>query len=218
MTENKHWLDRWKENRIGFHEDTVNRYLQKYLPILSPAPGASVFLPLCGKALDIAWIVAQGYDVVGIELSEIAIESFFEENRLPYQRSETDRFEVYRSKRITLLRGDFFDLRGEDLGDCALVYDRAALIAMTREQRPRYYEHMLSIVPEAAEMLLITLDYDPAEMQGPPYNVPEAEVRRHYGGAYAIDLLESHEIVDQRPRWRKVGLTALREAVFRLSR
>ena len=67
-------------------------------------------------------------------------------------------------------------------------------------------------------MLLITLEYDVAEMQGPPYSVHEDELRRHYGEAFAITLLERNDILDERPRWREAGLSALDEAVFRLDR
>ena len=110
MVDKQHWLDRWQQNRIGFHEAAVNRHLQKYLPRFALEPGNCVFLPLCGKAHDIAWIAQQGYEVIGIELSAIAIEAFFDEHELEYQRFDSDRFGVYEAQNITLLQGDFFDL------------------------------------------------------------------------------------------------------------
>ena len=168
MADNQHWLDRWKENRIGFHESAVNRYLQAHLPRFDLDSGARIFLPLCGKALDMIWLAEQGYDVIGIELSEVALRAFFDENRLQYECGESDRFVVYQSHRIKLWQGDFFDLQRDDLDGCALVYDRAALIAMSPEQRPRYYRHMQSILPETAQIMLITFEYDQAEMKGPP--------------------------------------------------
>ncbi len=216
MVDNQHWLDRWKEDRIGFHEDTVNQYLKTYLPQFALPVGASVFLPLCGKAQDIAWLAQQGYEVIGIELSKIAIEAFFEENSLAYGCAESDRFVTYKSGNISLLQGDFFDLCQDDLSACHFIYDRAALIAMELPDRPRYYEHMLSIISSTSNMLLTTLEYDQAEMLGPPFSVPTEEVSRYYADAFAFNLLESNDIIDERPRWRKVGLTALNESVFRL--
>lgn len=216
MSDLQHWLVRWQQDRIGFHEADINRHLQRRLPEYELSPGATVFLPLCGKAHDIAWIARQGYRVVGIEISRIAVEAFFDEQGLDAEVVETERFRCYRAAGITLLQGDFFDLRVDDLADCALVYDRAALIAMTRAQRPDYFAHMLTILPADARMLLITLEYDQAEMTGPPYAVWEQEVRDNYGGRYDIELLERGSIIDERERWRKVGLTALGEVVFRL--
>jgi thiopurine S-methyltransferase len=218
MVDNKHWLDRWQEDRIGFHEASVNRHLQNWFPGLAPAPGSGVFLPLCGKAVDIHWIAGQGFEVVGIELSSIAIEAFFAENSLDFERVETDRFAQYKSANITLLQGDFFDLKQDDLINCQLVYDRAALIALERHDRPRYYDHMLSIVPASCDMLLISLEYDQTEMQGPPFSVPNEEIIQRYRDAFSIHALETSNIIDERPRWRKVGLSALQESVFSLTR
>ena len=216
MVDNQHWLDRWRENRIGFHETSVNQYLKNYLPRLALPTGATVFMPLCGKALDINWLAQQGYEVIGIELSQLAVEAFFEENSLDYERVVSDRFAIYTSGNIRLLQGDFFDLRNDDLSSCDFIYDRAALIAMELADRPRYYTHMLSVIPRSSSMLLITLEYDQSEMLGPPFSVPTDEVYRYYSAAFSVNLLESNEIVDERPRWRKVGLSALRESVFHL--
>jgi len=218
MVDNQHWLDRWKENRIGFHETAVNQHLTTHLPQFNLPAAASMFLPLCGKAQDIVWLAQQGYEVTGIELSQIAIEAFFAENSLEFERFETDRFYIYKSTNISLLQGDFFDLRSQDLADCKLVYDRAALIAMELSDRPRYFEHMLSIIPALSDMLLITLEYDQTEMLGPPFSVPTDEVYQHYADTFSISLLERNDVIDERPRWRKVGLTALSESVFRLDR
>ena len=218
MVDNQHWLDRWKENRIGFHEPAVNRHLETHLSQFTLPVAASVFLPLCGKAQDIVWLAQQGYEVMGIELSQLAVEAFFAENSLEFERFETDRFAIYKSANISLLQGDFFDLRSQDLAACYIVYDRAALIAMELPDRPRYFAHMLSIIPSLCKMLLITLEYDQAEMLGPPFSVPADEVYQYYADAFSINLLERNEVIDERPRWRKVGLTALSESVFRLDR
>jgi thiopurine S-methyltransferase len=218
VVDHQHWLDRWKENRIGFHESSINRHLQNWFPRLAPRAGGTVFLPLCGKALDIHWIAQQGYDVIGVELSAIAVEAFFDESELPFERSEIDGFSVYQSSRIRLLQGDFFDLRAHHLDGCGLVYDRAALIAMSPSIRPRYYEHMLSIVPADCNMLLVTLEYEQAEMSGPPFSVPADEVHDSYRDAFTIDRLGGEDIIDEQPRWRKAGLSGLRESVFGLTR
>ena len=212
------WRDRWKQNRIGFHESSVNPYLCQYLPKFSLNPGDTIFLPLCGKAHDIAWLAQQGFKVVGIELSEIAIESFFSEHGLKYQQSESDRFILRRSGDISLIQGDYFDLQVQDLSDCKMVYDRAALIAIDAANRYRYCAHMLSIIPRTTGQLLITLDYDQAQMKGPPYAVPETEVDQYYESEYSIDRLEQNDVLDERPRWREQGLTALGETVYRLDR
>ena len=216
MPDLQHWLDRWTEDRIGFHEADVNRHLRGWLPSFGLPAGARIFLPLCGKARDMAWLTAQGFEVVGVEISQLAVEAFFTEHEIDYKVSEAGPLRRYRAEGITLLQGDFFALETSDLGSVELVYDRAALIAMAPDERPGYCRHMLDLLPQRPPMLLICLEYDQAEMSGPPYAVAETEVRASYGGDYRIELLARHDIIDESERWREVGLSALSEAVFRL--
>ena len=53
---------------------------------------------------------------------------------------------------------------------------------------------------------------------GPPFAVLRDEVEQYYSGAFSITLLEANDVIDERPRWREAGMTALGEAVFRLDR
>lgn len=212
-----HWLDRWKQNRIGFHESVVNPYLPRHLSRFNLAPDDTIFLPLCGKAIDIAWLAQQGFKVIGIELSEIAIEAFFAEQELQYQQFEDDRFIIRRSGNISLIQGDYFELRQQDLPDCKMVYDRASLIAIDAPDRGAYADQMRSIVPEDIGILLITLDYDQSQMSGPPFAVSAKEVSQHYQAYYSIEILEQNDVLDERPRWRDQGLTRLSESVYHLT-
>ena len=212
------WLDRWQQNRIGFHQGEVNASLQRFIGLFKLNAGDRVFLPLCGKAHDIAWLAARGFEVIGIELSSIAVEAFFAEFNLQYQRYESDRFNVYESDNIVLYQGDYFDLNARDLAGCKLVYDRAALIAIDADNRGRYCSQMKAITPSTCNMLLITLEYDQSVMSGPPFSVFTEEVIQQYADQYEIDQLLDNETVDESPRWREQGLVSLREKTFQLMR
>lgn len=212
------WLNRWQKNQIGFHDTQVNEHLTRFISHYDLKPGATLFLPLCGKSADIIWLARQGFEVIGVELSDIAIESFFAEQGLPWQQLESECFVMRRSDNICLLEGNFFDLQSDDLGDCNLVYDRAALIALDQSNRRRYVEWMHSLIDDSATMLLITLDYDQSQMNGPPFAVSQNEVEHHYGQTFQIDILTQTEIVDDSPRWRDKGLSSLVETVYQLRR
>ena len=214
----KDWLDRWQKNQIGFHEGEVNPYLKQYIADFNLKAGDRIFMPLCGKAHDMAWLAKQGFEVIGIELSSVAIEAFFTEFKMQYQQFESDRFILRKSGNIMLFEGDYFDLQAQDLEGCKLVFDRAALIAIDEANRSRYSQHMMDITPSADDMFLITLNYDQSIMSGPPFSVTENEVFQHYQDNYEIKLLERHEVVDEQPRWREKGLSSLLESVYRLQR
>lgn len=211
------WHKRWADNQIGFHQPQVNPYLQAHWPTLALAPGARVLVPLCGKSLDMLWLAAQGYQVLGVELSRQAVEDFFTEHGLQVQVTRHGAFESWRSDEVEIWCGDVFALRAEDLADCTGIYDRAALIALPPEMRERYMALLGEQLPKACRGLLVTLDYDQALIDGPPFSVADAEVRAGFTG-WQVDEVEGREILGESPKFLKAGVESLVERVYRLRR
>ncbi|UVK86845.1 thiopurine S-methyltransferase [Pseudomonas sp. B21-051] len=208
------WHKKWESNQIGFHLPEVNPYLQRHWAV--PAT-ARVLVPLCGKSLDLAWLAARGHQVLGIELSEKAIEDFFKEHQVQPQISQKGAFKVYRGDAIELWCGDFFALTADDVADCAALYDRAALIALPPAMRERYAAHLQQILPQSVQGLLITLDYDQAQMSGPPFAVSDDEVQRLMGDVWQVRMLEEQDVLAESVRFLQAGVTRLEERVYRVS-
>jgi thiopurine S-methyltransferase len=135
------WLQFWRDRRTDFHQKTVNQLLTRFWPRLDPVCGSRVFVPLCGKSLDMIWLAKQGYDVIGVELSPIAVRAFFRENRLQPVRTQMGKFALWKHGKISILCGDFFSLTKSDLGSIDMVYDRAALTALPEDIRRLYVAH-----------------------------------------------------------------------------
>jgi thiopurine S-methyltransferase len=187
------WHQKWALNEIAFHQSEANPLLVKYFNELSLAKGSRVFLPLCGKTLDISWLLANGYRVVGAELSKIAIEQLFSQLAVEPEISSVGELEHYRAKNIDLFVGDLFDLSGTMLGPVDAIYDRAALVALPEAMRDRYTAHLTEMTNKAPQ-LLITFEYDQSAMEGPPFSVSNEEVKRHYGHRYDLTLLTSTDV------------------------
>lgn len=204
------WIARWRDGRIGFHQGRPNDLLVHHAARL--AGRRRVLVPLCGKAEDLAFLAVRGHDVVGVELSEQAVQAFFAEHDLAPSIARRGPFAAYEvgpgvvraadpgaavaaqaaagpSGSVTLLAGDFFALTPELLGPVDALYDRAALIALPPDLRPRYVARLHALVPAGAPALVITVEYDQARVAGPPFAVLEAELRALYAGA-AVELLE----------------------------
>jgi thiopurine S-methyltransferase len=210
------WLERWQQNQIGFHQGDINAHLQDFWGVLGLPHGSLVFVPLCGKSRDMLWLRAQGHPVLGVEISPIAVNDFFRENGLVPQRQHEGIFERCSADALEILRGDFFALAPAQLAAVAGVYDRASLIALPPEMRARYARHLAHILPARAEILLITLEYPQAQMNGPPFSVQQAEVEQLYGERYALRLLYTKDVLAENARFRERGLSALVERVYRL--
>lgn len=187
------WHQKWETNEIAFHQSEANPLLVKHFHALALAQGSRVFLPLCGKTLDISWLLANGYRVAGAELSKIAIDQLFAGLGMKPTISALGAVECYSAKGIDVYVGDLFDVSGTVLGPVDAIYDRAALVALPETMRTRYTAHLMEITDKAPQ-LLISYEYDQSAMEGPPFSVSNEEVRRHYGNHYEMTRLASTEV------------------------
>jgi thiopurine S-methyltransferase len=212
------WEHRWRVGQIGFHQDEVTPLLRQYWPALALPVGSRVFVPLAGKTLDMAWLAAQGYRVLGVELSQVAVDGFFAGHGLVPERRES-RYGVHHvAGDIELIRGDAFGLDADLLSDCAGVFDRAALIALPPEMRRRYAGELYARLPGGCRGLMITLEYPQQEKAGPPFSVDEDEVRALYEGGWRIERLERRDILAAQPAFVAEGVTRLATVAYRLNR
>lgn len=205
------WHDRWHRREIGFHREDVNPFLIRFLPQLPLSKGDTVFLPLCGKTRDIAYLLAQGFQVIGVELSETAVRELFEELAVIPEVATNSLFTVYRTDSLTIYVGDFFALETQQLAAVSAIYDRAALVALPRDMRIKYTAHLRQICGNAPQ-LLVTYTYDQTAIDGPPFSIDAAEVSEHYGQYYQIAKLDELEV-----EGGMKGKVPSREAVYLLN-
>lgn len=201
------WLERWENDNTGWHEPAGNIGLKEYWRVT----GHKVLVPLCGKSPDLLWLAQGGNEVVGVELSEIAVKAFFEEHRLEYEQTAAE-LPAYVANElpITLYCGDFFELRNEM---CDAHYDRGALVALPPDLRPRYADHVSSLLERGAEQLIVTVEYDQDVVAGPPWSVDSDEVLGYWSD---LELLTSREDIDNGPpKFLNAGLDEMSECVWR---
>lgn len=203
------WLERWEQGRIGWHQPEGNANLKRHWPDL--AKGSRVLVPFCGKARDLIWFANRGLDVVGIELSQIAVEAFFAEHELEYEVGREEHLLCYRSQTypITLCCGDYFDFESKPFD---ALFDRGALVAVPAEGRPRYVEHTKTLLKEDAYRLIITLEYDQSAACGPPYAVMPDEILSYWSD---LRVLSRHNDIDDcPPKFKAAGLKEVIEAAW----
>jgi len=182
------WHTKWRSMDIGFHQADGNPLLAAHFNALKLPANGRLFLPLCGKTRDIAWLLQQGYAVVGAELSEVAVQQLFAELGLQPSRADFGNCVLYRAAKIDIFVGDIFVLTHLMIGKVDAIYDRAALVALPASLRKLYTSHLIDLAPRAPQ-LLICFEYDQSQMPGPPFAVPEAEVKAHYQQYYGLTRL-----------------------------
>lgn len=222
------WHERWRTRQVGFHQSAPHPFLERWWPTLDVGRGARVYVPLCGKSLDMVWLAVRGHRVVGSELSELAIEEFFGE------RHGTDTaavsksgeptvevrgpFQVHRRAPYELWQGDALALTPQLLGPVQAAYDRAALVALPPEMRVAYVQSFAALMPTGSRTLLVAFEYAQHVKAGPPFSVEPDEVEQLYGSTFHVEELERVDIIDASPKFAAAGLDALHEVAYALTR
>jgi thiopurine S-methyltransferase len=212
------WLERWQKNEIGFHQAEHNHLLQAYWPAMDLPPDSTVFVPLCGKSLDMRWLEHAGHRVVGVELAQVAAQAYFAEASETPESSIVDRFTCYEGARTRIYQGDIFDMSAGLVTDVQGMFDRGALVALPRDMRFRYVDHLLRIIPEGCRILLLAFEYDQNLVAGPPHAVTAEEVESHYGNRCDIQLLDSIVTSLLPPHFINQGINQAVESVYLITK
>jgi thiopurine S-methyltransferase len=234
----------WEAKRIGFHLPEMNPVLQKYAPQLFQSTSSTtssssssssddpedcsatrVFVPLCGKTVDMAYLTSMA-EVVGVEGIKTALEEFQLEQpdlQIELQPGIQNGFERFVGTKITLLKGDFFELTTEDTnGSFDVIYDRASMVAIQPELRSSYVDVLGRLLSKGGKILLVVLDRrgtEEAIKKGPPFSIPEATVLEFYEGldwVESVTLLEQQDTLteDKKEQGPFQGLDQLLETVY----
>lgn len=205
------WHRRWEKKEIGFHEEEGNHLLKRYIKSFNIASGDVIFVPLCGKTKDIAWLLSHGYKIVAVELNENAVQQLFAELGSFPQIEQIGLFKRYYIRDLNVFVGDFFALNRDMLGNVALIYDRAALVALPAGMREQYSHHLVEIT-DNADQLLICYQYDQTLFNGPPFSVEYEYIKAYYHDRYVIESLYRDYVKDG---FR--GQSEVFEAVYKLT-
>lgn len=211
MKDPEFWHSKWASNQIGFHLDDVNPLLIEHWHRAEPKREEKIFVPLCGKSEDLVWLATKHNQVHGVELSSIAVRSFFAEHfYIPLVIQLNAHHELYQFDELSIYTGDYFTAPVETYD---IVYDRAALVALPEEMRKEYVERLKSLLNPGGRILLVTLDYEQHEMAGPPFSVPQEEIEQLFA-EFSVERLHQDSANAQHPKRAKKGLSRFAEEVW----
>jgi len=150
----------------------------KFTPEFLPPPNKyRVFVPLCGKSLDLVWLYNQGHEIVGVEGFQNVVEEFYKENNIPFTTSEDKLFKST-DGRIQIHVGDLFAFSSKTLGSFDAVYDRGSLVAINISDRDRYASLIKSLLRPKFSYFLSAVEYQPTEyFSGPPCSLSLDQIK-----------------------------------------
>ncbi|XP_076079485.1 putative thiopurine S-methyltransferase [Mytilus galloprovincialis] len=208
------WNERWKNRNIGFHKDHINVMLEKHVKrLVNKRENIKVFIPLCGKSLDMKWLADQGHTIVGVDCAEVAFKEFFEEHSLEHTVEPVENLsgKVYTSKdkKIMLYCCDFYKFSRETAGQFNGIWDRGSLVAINRQDRQKYSTLMKSLMAPDCQYLLDTYDYNEELWPGPPHYVSVEQIQSLYGGDCDIEDVDTMDAMEE--KHKKWGLDYINE-------
>lgn len=202
-----YWQKRWENGDAPWHSDKPLVYFEMFLDQLvrdqregDEERTLTFFLPLCGKAGDIPWLLEKGHNVVGVEGVESVVKALFEENKIEYGAEAMPGGVGTKFKsadgRLLVFACDFFDF-GRSALDAEgvaldIVLDRGSLVAVPDEDRKRYADLMATLTAQPEHpfrCLLCSYEYDQTKYQGHPRAVWEREVRELYEKRHRVEEL-----------------------------
>jgi len=208
------WLEFWENNEINWHSDDVTQELEAYLGLLKLNSGDKVFFPLCGKSVDMIYLLNQGFSVIGVELSEIGIKQFFLENGLDFTITQVGEFDLYSAKNIEIYCGDFFSLTSKHMCNVKAVFDRKSLIALDKNLRQKYVKHLNDIISMGVRILLVTLNYPQHQISGPPFSVDRSEVESLFCMAFKYEELKSFQDIENGSKLERAGVDYIENTAY----
>lgn len=212
------WHERWQIGQIGFHQADAHPFLNRWWPSLGLPPGTSVYVPLCGKSLDMVWLAERGHRVVGSELIPSAISEFFSDRELVPTTTSHEGVRLHAAGPYEIVEGDALGLTTKHVGQLQAAYDRAALVALPPEMRRDYAASLARLLPAGARALLVAFEY-PQEMRGgPPFSVEADEISALFEPAFRLEKVERVDVIAANPKFSELGIPALFETAFLLSR
>ncbi|NGP88661.1 thiopurine S-methyltransferase [Fodinibius halophilus] len=213
-----YWQSRWKKDNTGWHMETVYPPLPKLWSHLSIDKNSRVLVPLCGKSRDMGWFLEQGHAVTGIETSTKAINELKEKYSGEFTKEQSHGFTIYTTDRLRLWQGDFLKLPSQQIESPAIIYDKAAIVALPPAMRKEYAQKVLELCNPETQILLQTFEYEQGEMNGPPFSVKEKEIRKLFGNSFSLNLLHEQPKFKELKKFQQRGLSSyLTEKIFLLT-
>ncbi|MGB2785882.1 thiopurine S-methyltransferase [Psychrobacter sp.] len=204
------WKNAWQKSQTNFTQKKPNPMLIHHFKALNTHKNSRVFVPLCGKSVDMLWFTSQGFDVIGVELSEIAVTQFLTENDLqatvilhPTTPDLTCYQSEHQGQTLEIWVGDIFDLSPIDIGVIDAVYDRGALVAfpdIEPDNLRTHYTQQIMALSNSANQLLLSFAYDGEKQRSdnhknlPPFLVTRSQLEQYYAEYYEINLITKEKV------------------------
>jgi SAM-dependent methyltransferase len=180
------WEDLYAEGRDGWEMGSPHPSLVHLLDT-TPPPRGRVAVPGCGRGHDARFLASRGYEAVGFDFAQAAVEAA---RRLARQAGVDARFE----------QRDVFTLDRDYSHAFDGIWEYTCYCAIDPRRRAEYMRVMAAILKPGGWFLACFFPIRSGG-GGPPYPVSRSEVRRALAPRFRIE----HAVAPPRPVPRRAG-------------
>lgn len=171
MADEIRWDDRYRTGDTPWDTGRPSSELMRVVTEDKIAPGRALEIG-CGTGTNAVWLAQQGFDVVGMDLSALAIEK-------AQQRARNA------GERVLFVQGDVLRPPKEISGVFEFFFDRGCYHAVRRADAAGYVATLRGLTRPGSLGLVLTGNPREPHDPGPPV-VTEEEIRAELGAAFDV--------------------------------
>ncbi len=187
-----HWDQRYLSGDAPWNSGLVSRELVRVLSEEHVAPCRAVELG-CGAGTNAVHLAQQGFEVLGMDCSAIAIERA---RALAGEAGVAVHLAVADLCQVANLRESLGEVSANIERQCSFLFDRGCYHCARRVNLAGFLETVEWLAAPNARLLLLCGNANEPAQQGPP-KVTEAEIRSDWGHLFEIEWIREFHFEDR---------------------
>ncbi|MBI2729847.1 MAG: methyltransferase [Sphingobacteriales bacterium] len=167
-----YWSNRYKQNETGWDIGHVSAPIKEYVDQLTNK-NIAILIPGCGNSYEAEFLLQEGFtNITLIDLSPVLTKKL------------EDKFNTYNHKQLTIITGNFFDLKGK----FDLVLEQTFFCALNPSLRKAYVDKMYDLLKPGGKIAGVLFDHE--FEGGPPFSGNKNEYEELFTDKFIIKTME----------------------------
>jgi SAM-dependent methyltransferase len=188
-TQPEFWNERFAAQFVPWDKGGVPKGMQRYFESLPRTANTQCLIPGCGNGYEAAYLSEQGWDVVAIDFSPVAVASARLNNKRWADR---------------IILADFFSYAPVKPLQC--IYERAFLCALPPTMRSKIIERWAALLPVGGLLLGYFFIESESGKKGPPFAITSRELTDLLSPYFECiednPVTDSIAVFENRERWQ----------------
>ncbi|RTL56316.1 MAG: methyltransferase [Sphingobacteriales bacterium] len=168
-----YWSNRYQQDDTGWDIGYISTPLKEYIDQLTNK-SLAILIPGCGNSYEAEYLLQTGFtNITLIDISPVLTKKL------------EDKFNTFNHKQLTIITGNFFDLKGK----FDLIIEQTFFCALDPALRKAYVDKMHELLKPGGKIAGVL--FNKAFEGGPPFGGTKEEYGQLFSGKFKIKTMES---------------------------